>query len=263
MEAIVWKDIPSYEGYYQVSNDGQVRSLDRIMLWRGKDRFVKGKMLSLAKSDSQQYLTVALCKNAECKQFRVHTLVAMAFLGHKPRGYIMTVDHIDRNKLNNRVENLRVVPHRENTHNRENGKSSQLLGVYWCNTDKTWVSKIKIDGKPHVIGYFKSEEAASEAYKDVWGRYKETRILDYSMYKKPITSKYKGVHYDKRDKKWLSRFDISKHKKVLIGSFYSEIEAKNAYEDVVETYKRTGVLDEYKYKKQIRKQSTLKILNEQ
>jgi hypothetical protein len=249
MKSEIWKDIPGYEGYYQVSNEGRVKSLDRTISRLGKDRFIKGKLFSLSVSGSNPYYSVSLSKKGVIKKFRVHTLVAMAFLDHKPCGYEAIVDHINRNTTDNRVENLRVVSARESAHNRKNGDSSKLLGAYWCNTDKSWISRIKVDGKPHLIGYFKSDKDASKAYKDVCERYESTGVLDYSMYKKTVTSKYKGVHYDKRERKWLTRFDIAKNKKIFIGSFHSEVEAKNAYEDVVGTYRETGVLNEYKYKK--------------
>ena len=92
----VWKDVPDYEGLYQVSNKGNVRSLNWKNLCVIKEMYLK--------KHNKGYLQVELVKNKKKKMFLVHRLVAMAFienpLEHK------YINHIDENKLNNCVENL-------------------------------------------------------------------------------------------------------------------------------------------------------------
>ena len=103
----VWKDVPGYEGLYQVSSTGNVKSLPKMCGFR-KD---KGKILSPFINTSG-YELVTLCKNNNQKHFQVHRLVAMAFIpniNNKPQ-----VDHINRVRTDNRVENLRWVTVSEN-----------------------------------------------------------------------------------------------------------------------------------------------------
>ena len=97
----VWKDILGYEGLYQISSLGRVKSFHRN----------KPLILSLKKT-SLGYLDVTLSKNGVKKSFRVNRLVAIAFipnLENKPQ-----VNHIDENKLNNKVSNLEWVTSKEN-----------------------------------------------------------------------------------------------------------------------------------------------------
>lgn len=92
----IWKDIDGYEGIYQVSNLGNVRSLN----W-GKRGIVRNLYL---KKQNRGYLHVELAKNGKRKAFTVHRLVANAFL-ENPNGYPI-INHKDENKQNNNVENL-------------------------------------------------------------------------------------------------------------------------------------------------------------
>ena len=92
----IWKDIQGYEGLYQVSNYGNVKSLNYRMT--GKERILKsGKTVN-------GYLAVDLCKNGKRKHSLIHRLVAQAFL-ENPNNYPQ-VNHKDENKQNNHVSNL-------------------------------------------------------------------------------------------------------------------------------------------------------------
>lgn len=107
-----WRDILGYEGYYQVSNLGRVRSLDRSA--RNKNgvlRSCKGRVLS-PKICSGGYLGLSLYLFDKQKCFQVHTLVAQAFLGVRPDGY--DVNHIDGCKTNNLLQNLEYCTRSEN-----------------------------------------------------------------------------------------------------------------------------------------------------
>lgn len=97
----MWKDIEGYEGYYQVSDEGQVRRIKKD----GTYRMLKNK-------EGSKYYTVDLCKKGTRKGANVHRLVAETFLG-KPEGR-MEVNHKDGNKKNNRLENLEWVTPRQN-----------------------------------------------------------------------------------------------------------------------------------------------------
>lgn len=102
-EEEVWKDVIGYEGLYQVSNLGRVKSL-----LRGG---TEGKILCPLEH-RQGYLHVRLCKKGVYKQFSIHRLVAITYLDN-PNNFL-EVNHIDENKKNNRVDNLEWCNNRYN-----------------------------------------------------------------------------------------------------------------------------------------------------
>lgn len=112
----MWKPIDGYEGFYEVSDDGAVKSLDRIVIDRnGQHRLWRGRIMKQTKSrgrDGDGYIVVNLRKNGSSHVVPVHVLVANAFIPNPLR--LSTVNHIDGNKNNNRVANLEWTTYREN-----------------------------------------------------------------------------------------------------------------------------------------------------
>ena len=108
-----WKDIPGYEGLYQASVFGYVRSVNRT-IYKGKQHVpskVKGIIIS-PWIDTSGYLKVDLYKNGKKRTEKLHQLIAKAFIPnplHKE-----TVNHKDENKLNNTVNNLEWMTNKEN-----------------------------------------------------------------------------------------------------------------------------------------------------
>lgn len=107
----VWKDIKGYEGMYQVSNTGKIKSLKRIDC-AGKIR--TGNILQPNKL-KKGYLRIGLNKNGIRERFMVHRLVAEAFIPNPENKPF--IDHINTIKDDNRVENLRWVTNQENCNN--------------------------------------------------------------------------------------------------------------------------------------------------
>ena len=104
-----WRDVPGFEGVYQVSFDGMVRSLDRYEFIKNRwgsvtRRPQKGRILKPVK-DQAGYLKVGLKRKNAITNKRIHTLVAEAFLLDKPKG-ADRVNHKDSNRWNNVVTNL-------------------------------------------------------------------------------------------------------------------------------------------------------------
>lgn len=116
MDSEVWKDIPGYEGTYQVSSLGRVRSLDRVV--KGKchftgelfDRRIKGQVLRPGKCCKSGHLSVVLGRGTTGRP--VHELVMLAFVGVPPEG--KEVCHQNGDPTDNRLENLRYDTRREN-----------------------------------------------------------------------------------------------------------------------------------------------------
>lgn len=118
----IWKDIPGYKGSYQVSNLGNVRSLDRYVpdgRWKG-NRLQRGKMLR-KDITHRGYATALLYKNAKTSRKEIHVLVALAFIGPRPKKH--HVHHKDHNKLNNYVSNLEYVHCSQHTRSHNQGES--------------------------------------------------------------------------------------------------------------------------------------------
>ena len=108
----IWKDIPNYEGYYQVSNLSRIRSVDRFFISKkGKKVNVKGQIIKHITNGSG-YKQVCLYKNGKQKIILVHRLVAISFINNinnKPQ-----INHIDNNPANNKIENLEWTTQSEN-----------------------------------------------------------------------------------------------------------------------------------------------------
>jgi hypothetical protein len=159
----IWKCIPGFDGY-QASNLGRIKSLNTNKITNGT-------------ITNKGYLQ----KTIKGKIYQVHRLVLFAFKGLPPDSKVC--DHIDRNPLNNNIENLRWVTQQENTLNRKVWGKSKFKGVtFHISKYKKKDGSITI-GKPspkadiyinkkHIsLGYFKTEEEAHEAYKQAFKKY--------------------------------------------------------------------------------------------
>lgn len=114
MSEEIWRDITSFEGYYQVSNLGRVQSLERIIQRRdGTSQIVRSRILKPFETGiPPYYLGVHLRKDGVRTTFKIHRLVAEAFLPN-PNGFEV-VDHIDCNTHNNAATNLRWCTYKDN-----------------------------------------------------------------------------------------------------------------------------------------------------
>lgn len=107
----IWKDVIGYEGFYQISNLGNVKSLKRNT---ARERILKQRL------DKYGYLYVNLTKNGIRRTFKVHRLVGIAFIPNPENKY--SINHIDFNKANNIVDNLEWATHKEQIkHDIDNG----------------------------------------------------------------------------------------------------------------------------------------------
>lgn len=104
-----WRSVPGYEGMYDVSSDGQVRSLPRLDT---RGHRVKGCLMKPMIDPFSPYPAVHLRRDGERHSRKLHALVALAFFGSRPDG--MEVRHLDGNPLNNRVGNLAYGTRSEN-----------------------------------------------------------------------------------------------------------------------------------------------------
>lgn len=120
----IWKSITGYEGLYEVSNLGRVKSLDYHRT---------GKEKILSPGVCRGYLYVALCKNGKRKNYRIHRLVGSAFIDNPDN--LPCINHKDQNRGNNQLDNLEFCTYQyNNTYNNRHIKSarkiSKKIGCY-------------------------------------------------------------------------------------------------------------------------------------
>lgn len=149
-----WVPIKGYEGYYEVSSEGNVRSVDRVIRYKnGHYQRFKSRILK-PKITMQGYEQVDLSKNNKVKQVKVHRLVAENFVSNpygKPQ-----INHIDGIKLNNSVRNLEWCTASENSlHAHKSGLSKALVGQFAPNAklkdaDVFRIKKMMLEGKKNI-----------------------------------------------------------------------------------------------------------------
>lgn len=112
-----WKDVEGYEGLYQVSDEGRVKSLKKRFGRQEGERIMKPSM------EWCGYMRLGLTKDGKARIFAVHRLVAKAFIPNPENKPV--INHIDGNRANNRVENLEWATYKENSNVSKKLKSSK------------------------------------------------------------------------------------------------------------------------------------------
>ena len=118
-----WRDIKRYEGYYQVSNTGKVKSLERTVRNGRGYKIIPEKILE-GYDNGNGYLYVKLCKEGKRNQYRINRLVAMAFIPNPNN--LPEVNHKDENPKNNCVDNLEWCTRQYNV---EYSKAKAVIGI--------------------------------------------------------------------------------------------------------------------------------------
>lgn len=156
----IWKDIIGYEGLYQVSNFGRVKSMHKA----------KHIIVKISKNNNG-YMCFNLNKNNRHKHARLHRIIAQAFIPNPENK--SQVNHIDGDKLNNSIDNLEWVNNRENlTHFKSKiNKSSKYTGVSYNKVNNNYFSCIQINGKTKYLGSYKTDILAHKAYIGALNKY--------------------------------------------------------------------------------------------
>lgn len=151
----IWKDIPGYEGWYQVSSTGRVKSMARSTPTRnrwGPCLYSQPEKEIFGRIDAYGYRRFSLSVNGKISHLFGHTAVALAFIGHRPSPEHQ-VAHWDGNKLNNTVENLRWATVKENAQDKiRHGVTANQFGERHSQNKLTNDAIRRIRSEPHFWG---------------------------------------------------------------------------------------------------------------
>ena len=141
----MWKDIKGFEGIYQISDSGEVRSLPRYFKNHSKLQFLQGRILKPCIC-GKGYYRVCLCKDGVVHEVYIHRLVAEHYINNTNNCAV--VNHIDGNKLNNKVDNLEWLTYSQNNqHAYDTSLKARGAGYYNSKLSEQDVREILINGK--------------------------------------------------------------------------------------------------------------------
>ena len=166
MENLEWKPV-LYNGIktnVEVTRCGRVRRI-RVSWMQRKNKIGEIDFNKLIINQGYIQITIQV-EDLKSRSVQVQQLIAAAFLGYKFQGWKLVVDHIDSNKQNNNLENLRIITQRENVSKERNLKRLLPIGVILLKNrkEKTYQSRIRINNKQLSLGCYKTIEEASQAY---------------------------------------------------------------------------------------------------
>ena len=175
-----WRPVVGYEGLYEVSSYGRVRSLDKYVKGKGESyRLHKGKVLSPVIKDNG-YLQLKLYCNGKFYKKYVHRLVAQAFIPNPDN--LLEVNHIDEDKINNRADNLEFCDHKYNMNfgtRQERYRSTMLERGYWTGlSEKKYKKKYYQENRDKICDgrrsyYQKNRDRICERQKEYYRKKKE------------------------------------------------------------------------------------------
>lgn len=227
----IWKDIKDYEGYYQVSNLGRVKSLDRYIATVGNPsgkRLIRGKILNPSKrvmsNGEDGYYSVTLYKRGIGALFNVHRLVAETFIPNPNN--LPCVNHKDENKHNNMSDNLEWCTIE---YNNKYGTARERSG------EKTRKEVIKFDLDGNILKVYKSLESAAKEEKVSKGNLANVCV---NRNGKKTLHGYVFMYKDDYNENGFVGYENTKTKKV--NQYDLDGNLLNTFESVRQAYASTG-----------------------
>ena len=190
MNKEIWKDVKDYEGLYQVSNLGRVKRLEWKRFSLGKWQTIKEKVLKQT-IGTTGYWHISLNKNGSHNTYKVHRLVARAFIPNPDN--LPCINHKDNNPLNNKVENLEWCTYKYNNNYKDHNKKLSQSRLGKKASDETR-QKLR-DSNPKMLSVQCIETEI--IYKSINEASRKTRV-DASAISKVCKGKYKtagGFHW--------------------------------------------------------------------
>lgn len=217
----IWKDIPDYEGLYQVSDLGRVKSIERFSQAKFK-RTLQEKIIKTP-SNSNGYATLGLFKDNCRKTLTVHRIMGMAFLG-LTKDTIGVCDHIDNNRQNNELSNLQIISSRLNckkdAKNKTNYNGVKKYGDKFC-------ANIKLNRKNLYLGIFDSPVEAHKKYEEAFNLLESGCDISHLVLIQSGVLNAKGVVFNSN--KFVARLSVD-GKKMNLGAFSTLKEASDKYQ---------------------------------
>lgn len=124
-------------------------------IWRSNIQSGRWKKIENTANSTHGYNTIGFGR----KIYKRHRIIGMVFLDLDINDPVKEIDHIDGNRLNNSLANLRIVSHHQNLFNKTKTK-----GYCWHKRDNKWMAQIRVNGQLKHLGYFDTETDASSAY---------------------------------------------------------------------------------------------------
>jgi hypothetical protein len=216
-----WKDVPDYEGLYQVSDLGRVKSLERFL--KGKVKRTLQEKIIKTPLNSNGYPTLGLCKDNCRKTLTVHRIMGMTFLG-LTKDTIGVCDHIDNNRQNNELSNLQIISSRLNckkdAKNKTNYNGVKKYGDKFC-------ANIKLNRKNLYLGIFDSPVEAHKKYEEAFNLLESGSDISHLVTIQLGVLNTKGVVFNSN--KFVARLSVD-GKKMNLGAFPTLKEASDRYQ---------------------------------
>jgi hypothetical protein len=182
MEKEIWKPVVGYEGVYEVSNKGRIKSVERIVDAKNHKIHKRESIRNLKIHNGYYYIT--LSKNSKNETLAVHRIVAMAFLD-KPNEK-NHIDHINTNRLDNRVENLKWCTRLENARNPITRQNVILAHKNESYLKKAQMAKI-ISGKAKIVYKYSVENKYIESYESISNAARSIRNTNFKSVRARIS----------------------------------------------------------------------------
>ena len=165
METEIWKEVKAYEGLYEVSNFGRVRSLDReVPIW-GTFKKIKGKILKAHQMESKR-MQVQLSKDRIRIHYYVHRLVGIAFIPNPDN--LPQINHKNLDPTDNHVSNLEWITGQANVHHfRETRTKTGIIGITFERQTGKYRVRMKIGKGTKFIGRSNTLQGAKELMNSV------------------------------------------------------------------------------------------------
>lgn len=171
-----WVDIPDFVGFYQASNLGNIRSVDRYVLRKdGRSCFIKGRNLKFFQGGNNRYWMTQLSKDNKQSKFLVHRIIASVFIHPIEEGF--EVNHKNGIVTDNYVTNLEIISHQENINH---SVSFGLKNDY---------------GEKHVNAKLSNEDAESIRSRHKGGELQVNLAIEYGVSKQTISNIIHYTHY--------------------------------------------------------------------
>lgn len=218
-----WKDILDYEGLYQASDLGRIKSLEksRKKSANNPNSFVRVRIIKA--SLSQKYLNTGLYKDKH-KSFLVHHLIALVFMGFKANVGNIVIDHKNNVSTDNRLVNLQLISRRHNN-NKDAKNKTGAIGVY---ANKGFYhARISFNGKNYNLGSFKNLLDAKNKYLEAYNLIENNQDIFHLLKIRSNKTNYKGVYKSKNKFTTQIRYLGYTHN---LGSYNTSEEASKIYE---------------------------------